>query len=446
MRYAIWNEFVAVDVEAVLAPRDTEEVARMVERARAEGKHVKAVGAGHSFNDLALTEDLLIDLRRLDRIVEIDAVQRLVRVQAGMPLHALVRALAAVGLALANIGAWTQQTIAGVLSTATHGTNGRYRKTLIGSLVELTLVDGRGQIRVLRGEEVRWLTLGFFGVITEVVIQAEPLFFVRQSNLVLDGVEAITTVPEQLARHDFVDLRWVGRVPRVIVRRWDIIHTRPTRLDRTVHHLEGARLGALNGLLSLIRASALRGASNPVFHQLGRAYVAQGKGLEHAAVYHECLTFNSLGIAAPHEERELALPLERATACLLAAREEMIADPASASLEIQVRFSPAGDVNLAPDCGRETCWFNINVLDPRASPEVVERLCQIALAHGARPHWAKIIPARMPRLAALYGDVPLQWEARRRGYDPDGLFLNDWYHRHLGFVGRSRPEQDEQGG
>ena len=122
----------------------------------------------------------------------------------------------------------------------------------------------------------------------------------------------------------------------------------------------------------------------------------------------------------------------------------MLADPASATLEIQVRFSPAVDFKMAPHGGRDTCWFNINVLDPRASPEVVERLCQIALAHGARPHWAKIIPARMPRLAALYGDLPLQWEARRAAHDPDGLFLKDWYHRHFGFAARSRAEQDER--
>ena len=136
--------------------------------------------------------------------------------------------------------------------------------------------------------------------------------------------------------------------------------------------------------------------------------------------------------------------VDRAIDSLLAARQEMLADPASATLEIQVRFSPAVDFKMAPHGGRDTCWFNINVLDPRASPEVVERLCQIALAHGARPHWAKIIPARMPRLAALYGDLPLQWEARRAAHDPDGLFLKDWYHRHFGFAACSRAEQDER--
>lgn len=445
MRYAIWNEFVAVDVEEVLTPRDAEEVTRIVERARAQGKHVKAVGAGHSFNDLALNEDLLVDLRHLDRIVHVDHDRRLVRVQAGKPLYALVAELEAMGLALANIGAWTQQTIAGVLSTATHGTSGRYRKTLIGSLEELTLVDGRASTRVLRGEDLRWLTLGFFGIVTEVVIRAEPLFHVRQSNVVLDGAEAIASIPEQLAAHDFVDLRWTGRVPRVIVRRWDIVPDAPSRRDRAVHRFEGARLGALNGLLSVLRTSSLpERLSHGLFHQLGRAYVAQGRGVEHAAVYHEGLTFNSLGIAAPHEERELALPMSRAVECLLAARREMLDDRSSASLEIQVRFSPAIDVGMAANGGRDTCWFNINVLDPSSSPAVVERLCQLALEHEARPHWAKIIPARMPRLSTLYGDLPLQWEARRRELDPDGLFLNDWYHRHLGYAPRSLPEQQER--
>jgi len=445
MRYAIWNDFVAVDVEEVLTPSDTEEVVRIVERARAQGKHVKAVGAGHSFNDLALNEDLLVDLRRLDRIVHVDLERRLVRVQAGKPLHALVRELEAMGLALANIGAWTEQTIAGVMSTATHGTSGRYRKTLIGSLEELTLVDGLGRLRVLRGDDLRWLTLGFFGIVTELVIRAEPLFHVRQSNLVLDGAEAIAAIPEQLARHDFVDLRWTGRVPRVIVRRWDIVDGGPSRFDRAAHRVEGTRLAALNGLLSVLRAGPLPDRmSHALFHQLGRAYVAQGKGVPHVAVYHQGLTFNSLGIAAPHEERELALPMDRAVECLLAARREMLADPSSASLEIQIRFTPAVDVNLAANGGRDTCWLNLNVLDPSASPAVVERLCQLALDHGARPHWAKIIPARMPRLAQLYGDIPLRWEERRRGFDPDGLFLNDWYHRHLGFASRSRPEQEER--
>ena len=445
MRYAIWNEFVSTDVEEILQPRDEDEVVAIIERALRQRKHVKAVGAGHSFNDLALNEDLLVDLRHMGRIVEADRASGLVRVQGGMPLHRLVDELEALGLALANVGAWTEQTIAGVLSTATHGTSGRYRKTLIGSLKELTLIDGTGRRRVLTGEDLQWLTLGFFGIITEVVIQAEPLFFVRQSNVVRDGVEAIESIPDELAEHDFVDLRWAGSVPRVIVRRWDIVERPPGRRDRVAHVVEGVKLNALNSLLSVVRTQALPNRwSDRFYDRLGRAYVAQGKGLPHAAVYHEGLTFNSLGVAAPHEERELALPLERAVPCLLELRTLMLQDPGSACLEIQIRFTPAVDVKLAANGGRETCWFNLNILNPSSSPEVVERCSQLALGFGARPHWAKIIPAKIPRLEELYGELPRQWEGVRKGYDPDGLFLNDWYHRYLDFAPRSLPEWDER--
>src|SRR5690606_15759833 len=76
MRYAIWNGGVAVDVEAIVAPRDAEDVALQVHRARAEGKHLKAVGAGHSFNDLALNEDVLIDLKHLNRLLAVDFESR----------------------------------------------------------------------------------------------------------------------------------------------------------------------------------------------------------------------------------------------------------------------------------------------------------------------------------------------------------------------------------
>ncbi len=445
VRYAIWNDFVAVDVEEILVPQTTQDVVAIVGRARAQGKHVKAVGAGHSFNDLALNEDLLVDLRRLNEVVEIDRETRCVRVQGGMPLHRLVAELEVAGLAVANVGAWMEQTVAGVLSTATHGTSGKYRKTLFGSLKELTIVDGLGEVRVLSGDDVRWLTLGFFGIITEVVLQAEPLFWVRQSNVVLPGVQAIESVPELLARHDFVDLRWAGSVPQVVVRRWDIEHSPPGRVDRAAHLVEGVKLSSFNTVLSVLRANALPNRwSDRLFHGLGRAYVAGGKGLAHRSVYHQGLTFNSLGIAAPHEERELALPLERAVECLLAARAVMLEDPSAACLEIQIRFTPAIDAPMAANGGRDTCWFNINILNPAASGEIVERVTQLVMAFGARPHWAKIIPAKIPRLAEMYGDLPRQWEARRRDHDPDGLFLNDWYHRYFDLAPRSLPEQDER--
>lgn len=447
MRYAIWNQLLAAEVEEIAAPAGEDEVCALIERARRQGRHVKAIGGGHSFNDISLCEDVLVDLRHHRGIVAIDPATRLVRVRGGTPLHELVAALEVAGLALANIGAWTEQTIAGALSTATHGSCGRRRRTLIGSLVGMRICDGHGQVRALAGDGLRDLTLGYFGVITEVTLRCEPLFYVRQHKKVMRGDAAIAAIDELLGAHDFVDLRWSGRGRDVIVGRWDVAQQAPSRVDRLARLVEGAQLGGLNRALSVVRAGAIpAGIRERLFDGLGRAYVASGRGIPHGAVWHHGLTFNSLGVAAPHEEREFALPRERAAACLLAVREQMMADPTSVTLEIQIRFSPAVDVRLAPNEGRETVWFNINSLDPAGTPAIVDRLACLALEHGGRPHWGKIVPATTPKVEALYGESALRWEARRREFDPDGLFLNDYYHRVIGLCERSLPESGERPG
>lgn len=444
MRYAIWNGLVAADVEALATPRDEAEVCALVVRARRQGKHLRAIGAGHSFNDLSLCEDLLVDLRQLTGVVAIDPEHRLVRVRGGTPLKHLIPALTRAGLALANIGAWTEQTIAGVVSTATHGTAGRHRRSLIDSVVGLRLVDGTGAVQVLEGDALHFVTLGYFGVITEVTLRCEPFFHVRQDKLVMDGSEAIAAIDELLHRHDFVDLRWAGRAARIIVGRWDIVPTIPTLRDRLARGLEGVQIGAINRLLALVRVDVLpTPVRRGLFDGLASAYVTTGRGLPHETTWHDGLTFNSFGVAAPHEEREFALSRERAAACLLAVRDLMRTDRSAAGVEIQVRFSPPTPLRLAPNEGRDTVWFNINSLDLAGTSALVARLSSLALQHGGRPHWGKILPGDTPSIDRLYGDSVGVWEARRRSLDPDGLFLNDFYHRHFGLHPVTRPERDE---
>jgi hypothetical protein len=99
-----------------------------VQRAEAEGVTVRAVGAGHAWSDAALTDGYLVEPEQLGGLRELDdgtlrdaLVGRLVRVGGGTHLHALNDALDARGLALPNMGGYDAQTIAGVVSTSTHG-------------------------------------------------------------------------------------------------------------------------------------------------------------------------------------------------------------------------------------------------------------------------------------------------------------------------------------
>jgi L-gulono-1,4-lactone dehydrogenase len=124
----------------------------IVQRAEREGTTVRAVGAGHSWSDAALTDGYLIDPAHLSGLLAFDEhtlrpearEHSLVRVLGGTPLRALNEELDRLGLALPNMGGYDAQTIAGVVSTSTHGSGLRWGSfpDMVRSL-DLVVAGGR---------------------------------------------------------------------------------------------------------------------------------------------------------------------------------------------------------------------------------------------------------------------------------------------------------------
>jgi FAD/FMN-containing dehydrogenase len=99
-----WAGNQQAEPRSIELPRDAEEVALLVKRARDEGTRVKAVGAGHSFTGAAVTDGTLLRLDRMEAVLSADRSTGLVTVQAGIPLHRLNAALAGLGHAMTNLG------------------------------------------------------------------------------------------------------------------------------------------------------------------------------------------------------------------------------------------------------------------------------------------------------------------------------------------------------
>ena len=89
---------------------------------------MRVAGAGHSFSGVVPTDGTLLSLDRLDRVLDVDRDSGLVRAEAGIRLHRLVRELHAHGLALPNLGDIDAQSLAGALVTGTHGTGAQARQ------------------------------------------------------------------------------------------------------------------------------------------------------------------------------------------------------------------------------------------------------------------------------------------------------------------------------
>uniref|UniRef100_UPI000B045B5E AtzH-like domain-containing protein n=1 Tax=Aeromicrobium sp. REDSEA-S32_B7 TaxID=1811526 RepID=UPI000B045B5E len=142
-----------------------------------ESSHAWAVqtllGAGASVRGIARTDDVLVTLDDLNGLVAVDDDTGRVRVRAGTRLSALNPMLLALGLAMENLGDIDAQTVAGAISTSTHGTGLGFRSIAAG-VVGLRLVVGDGSVVVLDDDhdpglrDVARVGLGALGVITEV--------------------------------------------------------------------------------------------------------------------------------------------------------------------------------------------------------------------------------------------------------------------------------------
>ena len=219
MAWTNWAGTVTAHPVATAVPRSPEEVADAVRDAGRRGLRVRMRGSGHSFTDVAATDGVMLDPSLLHGVVAVDRAAMTVTVLAGTPLHELNAQLDRLGLALHNMGDIDRQTVAGALSTGTHGTGGT-TASLAGQVEALELVAGDGSLRtVSRAEDpdhfhAARVGLGAVGVLTTVTFRVEPAFTLQADERPMRWAEAVGRHDELVAEHHHVDLYWFPHTDR----------------------------------------------------------------------------------------------------------------------------------------------------------------------------------------------------------------------------------------
>ncbi len=118
-------------------PTSLEELVQIIKIAEQDNCKVRAVASGHSFSEILQTTDYLIDCHGMNKLIDLDKSilksdeeikklgldpNLLVHAENGITIRDLNQLLDQKKLALYNMGGFDAQTIAGVISTATHGT------------------------------------------------------------------------------------------------------------------------------------------------------------------------------------------------------------------------------------------------------------------------------------------------------------------------------------
>ncbi|MEE4361905.1 MAG: D-arabinono-1,4-lactone oxidase [Pseudomonadales bacterium] len=409
-----WSGALHATPASRVAPASTAELQRFL---RAGRSPLRPVGAGHSFSPLVPTQGDLLVLDRLQGLGDVDATTLQAQVRAGTRLSQLGPLLDDVGQACWNMPDIDRQTLAGALSTATHGT-GDFR-SLSGYVTALRLVTVEGELLELDAEaeadvdlfHAAAVSLGTLGIITEATLaNTRPLRL--KSRSVFEPLETVLAEFEARVRNhrhfEFFPLPYCDFVSSLTIDETDapIHNPAPTPEEDA----------AMTDLLRTLLATPIM-ARRVVFNRIVES-------LEPSEAVDR-----SYGILCNirnqrFNEMEYSVPAAAGMACVRELMDTISERRIDVTFPLEVRYI-AGD----------ECWLSMMHGGPRVSISVHEfadrdhrpyfdAVEPVFWKYGGRPHWGKVHSLGHEQLTELYPRFE-DFRALRARLDPRGRLLND---------------------
>ena len=407
-----WSENHAFRATEVVRPTSVDAVRRAV----VASPRIHAAGARHAFNDGADSPGVMIDLGDIPAEFVIDNDRSTVTAGAACTYGALALRLEAAGWALANMASLAHITLAGAVSTGTHG-SGDAIGTLSSAVAGLDLVTATGDLLQLRRGDPDFdgmvVGLGALGVVVRVLLDIVPSYRLRQ-----DAFEGLAW-PDTAAEFDRVmgagkSVSLFTTWSSATVDRWWI----KTRIDAGAPDVPPIPARAAPALLPFLGAPADRLRRLTAFGVAG----PWSDRLPHGRIEFEQMR---------HLQSEILVPRAR----VIAAIEVLRGIGARIDQQLivtEIRSMAADALWLSPAQGRETVGihFSWHEREPAAVGALCREIEDLLIPIGGRPHWGKILHAPAVRLAPLY---PHMDDFRRlaTSYDPRGKFRNGFLDRHV---------------
>lgn len=428
MKWRNWAGNQTARPETVLAPRSDAEVAESVRSAHAGGRAVRVVGSGHSFTAAAVANDVLMRVDALSGIRSVDRENLTVTVGAGTPLHVLNELLHAEGLALANMGDIAYQTVAGAISTGTHGT-GVGLGGIAAQVRGMRLVDGAGRETVCTAAEnadildVARVSVGSLGVITEVTLAVVPAFLLAATEMPMRVDALLGDIDGLVHGNDHFEFFWVPHTGWALTKRNNRTDGPREPLPRVrgwfeTTFMENVAFGAVCRLGRMYP---------PAIPRLAKALPSSG---ERRYVDHSHRVFASPRLVRFYE-MEQAVPIEALPSALRAVMEMVRRKGHRLNFPVEVRFTAADDIPLSTAHGRTSAYIAVHVYKGMEYEPFMRDVEDIMRDHDGRPHWGKLHWRDAEELSRLYP----RWSdftAMRDRLDPDRTFRNAYTAQVLG--------------
>lgn len=434
-KWTNWSGSVTATPEPIRYPQTIDEVVEIVRNeCILGGKYLRVVGSAHSFTPVAASDQVLVSLDGLQGIVSIDVAQATAVVWAGTKLRLLGELLHESGLAQENLGDIDVQSIAGAMSTGTHG-SGHRLGSIATQVIGITVVNGLGEVMECTEEshpevfKALQVSLGTLGIIVQVKLRLITSYVLSYESKRMDLSDCLTQLPELIEGNRHFEFFWFPYAQTCQVKLMNEADS-PISSNRVTDYvneklIENTLFGLLSGICRVFPAvsstiSRISASSTPVMTKANyshRIFATQ-----------RTVRFN---------EMEYSLPSESMTAVIREMREAMEREKFHVHFPVECRYVAADDIWLSPAYGRDSAYIAVHMYRGMPYKRYFEVMEQIFLRYKGRPHWGKMHTLKADDLMKRYPMWQSFGEIRAQ-MDPNNLFLSPYMSELL--VGNEREQ------
>jgi FAD-linked oxidoreductase len=423
-----WSGSVTSQPSAIRYPSTLDEIIAIVRECHRSNRRLRVVGAGHSFTPLVATDETMLSLDNYAGLENIAAQNNIATVKAGTRIKALGELLFQHGLSQENLGDIDIQTIAGAISTGTHGTGIQFG-SLSTQVVALKLVTSDGSVIECSETQNRELfkaaqvSLGTLGIIVSVTLRLLPAYKLKieiRKKSLSDCLKNLETLKRENRHFEF---HWIPYTDTVQAKFANETNE-PAQSQGISRFFNEYVLE--NGALWLFSAfnRQFPKASESVSRTIA-TFISDSANVNEA---HKVFATVRL---VKFQEMEYNLPVEHFHDAIHEIDATIRRERFKVHFPIECRFVHSDDIYLSPASGRESCYIAVHMFKGMPYREYFDAMEAIFKKYNGRPHWGKMHTRKADDLRPLYPHWD-EFQTARQQLDPQRIFTSPYIETILG--------------
>lgn len=408
-----WSGFQQAHPQHILHPENVLELQHIVQ----SHPKIRVVGAGHSFTPLVCTDATLVSLNQISGVSSSDTAHSRCSLYAGTRLYNLDQYLEPINQALMNQGDIDQQSLAGAVSTGTHGT-GADLHCISAYVEDFELLTASGEIlKCSRTENPEIfaagrVSLGSLGILTKITMQNRPRFKLKEHIQLCTVADMMQFIQRWKHQHRHIECFVFCHAEKLMLKTLDETDEEPQPRKES-YPSEDMLLTICSELIKNVPSL------NPYVQKLLGTFVKPTTAVDWSSKIFPTVRNTKFN------EMEYQIPVDDGLDCL----EEVLAalrhHKVATFFPLEFRFVKGDDIWISPFYQQDSISISVHQYhkqDPRLIFDIVEPIFQ---KYKGRPHWGKMHSMTTMQLRSLYP----KWDdflRLRQQLDPERKFLNPY--------------------